>query len=83
MNMVRRFPQCEEANSIAFQLFIRIAGVRQLEFDYRRTFLPLVISFRRGSVSLKYFCCKIVGASEEERTPERLLPPSNLFWRNR
>jgi hypothetical protein len=41
VNMVRRFPHCGEANSIAFQKFIRIAGVRQLEFDYSRIFLPV------------------------------------------
>jgi hypothetical protein len=36
VNLVRRFPRCGEANSIAFEYFIRIAGMRQQEFDYSR-----------------------------------------------
>ena len=33
MNMVTRFPHYGKANSIAFELSIRIAGTRQLKFD--------------------------------------------------
>ena len=38
LNMVRRFPHLGEANSIAFSLFIRMAGLRQLKIRLETDF---------------------------------------------